>query len=233
MINKAHRHIHCTRGYTLIELMLAVVISSLVMAAAFSIFKKQQDHYTAQLDVTIMQQNIRAAMAHLSRDIRLAGYGDPGMEAAKIINAEPNLIYFTADLTEDGSVDDSGEHIAYDLYEVNGVPTLSRVTSANPITVNNVGPSNWAVANPAHNPAAEYIEHLHFQYLDKNGNPTVAEDKVQSVVITLVARAEKPDPNFKNNMTYTAPDGTSWTKNDNYRRRIQSMTIECRNAGLD
>ena len=224
----------CCKGFTLIELMLAMAISGIVLMAVFSIFRYQQQHYTAQLDVTEMQQNIRAALNIISRDIRMAGFDDPNDPVAQIVSVKPDLFYFTFDLNEDGDVKDPREHIAYDRYDSgDGIPTLGRTTNSDTIEIKNLGPSNWGVKSPAHQPAAEYIEHLNFYYLDTDGNPTTAADKVQTVVVTIVARAEQPDPRFKNTQTYTAGDGvTTWTKNDNYRRKMQILTVECRNVGL-
>lgn len=237
MLTQRKKILTSNRGFTLIELMLAMFISGVILMVTYNIFQVQQSHYATQLDVTIMQQNIRGAMAHMSRDIRMAGFGDPGMEVGKVIAAEPNLLYFTADLNEDGDVDEPGEHIAYDLFMDGTIPTLGRTTNnaGGSISINNVGPSNWVVTAPAANrvPTAEYIENMHFQYLDQNGNQTFAEDMVRSVVISLVARAEKPDPKFNNVKTYTSYDGsTPWPKNDNFRRRVQYMSLNLRNAGI-
>jgi hypothetical protein len=99
------------------------------------------------------------------------------------------------------------------------------------------------VTNPVHQSAAENIEHLEFLYLDKNGNVTTSEDQVRSVILTLVARSQQPDPNFTNSQTYTPASniafyntgslsGRTWVKNDSYRRRLQIARIECRNIGL-
>ena len=62
------------KGFTLIELMVAMVISLVVMAAVFSTFKSQQDSYIVQSQVSATQQNLRAALFLLSNDIQMAGY---------------------------------------------------------------------------------------------------------------------------------------------------------------
>jgi len=61
-------------GFTLIELMVAMVIAIVVMAAIFTTFKSQQDSYVIQDQVTRMQQNLRGAMYVMTRDIQMAGY---------------------------------------------------------------------------------------------------------------------------------------------------------------
>jgi prepilin-type N-terminal cleavage/methylation domain-containing protein len=61
-------------GFTLAELLIAMAISLVVMGAIFLTFKSQQDSYVIQTQVSAMQQNLRAAMYILTRDIQMAGY---------------------------------------------------------------------------------------------------------------------------------------------------------------
>jgi len=230
-----------SRGFTLVELLIAMTISGLVFGAIFSVYQYQQKHYTAQLDVTEMQQNIRAALNLIARDIRMAGYNPDGNDEATIIAAEPDLFYLTNDLNEDGDTDDNGEHVAYDLYEspTTKRPTLGRTSSAKKIKFieDPADSDHWVVkpeelGDPVHQPAAENIEHLEFYYLDEDGIPTSEPADITTVVVTVVARADHPDPNFSNTQTYTFPSGATFTANDNYRRRMQSLTVQCRNAGI-
>jgi len=64
-------------GYTLIEVMSAVVIFSVAMTAVYGTYTFQHASYTTQSRVAQMQENFRDAMVPLNRDIRLAGYGIP------------------------------------------------------------------------------------------------------------------------------------------------------------
>jgi type IV pilus assembly protein PilW len=61
-------------GFTLVELLVAMVISLVVMGAIYGTFKSQQDSFVIQDQVTAMQQNLRSAMYTMSRDIQMAGY---------------------------------------------------------------------------------------------------------------------------------------------------------------
>ena len=63
------------RGSTLIEVLTAVVIFSIVLTAAFATFTFQKQSYTTQTRVAEMQQNLRVAVDTLFRDIRMGGYG--------------------------------------------------------------------------------------------------------------------------------------------------------------
>jgi len=232
------------QGFTLVELLLAMVISSIILLALFVIFQFQQRHYSNQLEVTDIQQNIRAAMNIISRDVRMAGFDvDPSTGVAQIINAKNDLFYFTSDINEDGDTDDIGEHIAYDTYiAADGTLTLGRTSSNSTITVlQTLG--RWEVTNPSHQPVAQNIENLEFFYLDENGNATTTENSVRTVIISILARSDLADPKFSNTQTYNPASnlayyntgtlsGRSWVKNDNYRRRMQTLRVECRNIGL-
>jgi prepilin-type N-terminal cleavage/methylation domain-containing protein len=66
------------QGFTLIEMMISVVVSSVVIAGLYSIFNLQSRQFLYQ-DLQIeMHQNIRFATDVLSRSIRMAGYGAGG-----------------------------------------------------------------------------------------------------------------------------------------------------------
>jgi len=62
------------KGFTLLEILIAMVVASIVMAAIYSVYRSQtQTHRTQQL-VVQMQQNMRAALYLMESDIRMAGY---------------------------------------------------------------------------------------------------------------------------------------------------------------
>ena len=63
-------------GFTLIEMLIALVVTMVIMGGAYSVFNSQQRQTTIQINVSDAQQNSRAAMDFLSRDLRMAGY-DP------------------------------------------------------------------------------------------------------------------------------------------------------------
>ena len=62
------------QGFTLVELLVAMAIATVVLTAIFFTFKSQQDSYVVQSQVAMTQQNVRGAMQLLSRDIQMAGY---------------------------------------------------------------------------------------------------------------------------------------------------------------
>jgi type IV pilus assembly protein PilW len=114
----------CTHknGFTLIELMVAMVISSIVMAAIYATYNAQLKSHVTQQKVVEMHQNARAAMFMLEREIRLAGY-DPldsdELDYPRITTAQIDEIIFTMDTTggeadlldndDDNIIDEPGE----------------------------------------------------------------------------------------------------------------------------
>jgi type IV pilus assembly protein PilW len=62
------------RGMTLIELLAVLVICALLVGGIYRVFISQTRAYTVQDQVLEVQQNTRAAMDILLRDLRMAGY---------------------------------------------------------------------------------------------------------------------------------------------------------------
>ena len=61
-------------GYTVIEGMIAIVISSIIILALYQMFHSQQKNYISHNDSYNMNQNLRAATYLLTKEIRSAGY---------------------------------------------------------------------------------------------------------------------------------------------------------------
>ena len=66
------------KGVTLIELLIALVISSILIVALYRTFIGQQKTYIVQDQVVDMQQNVRVAINKMMREIRMAGFGSVG-----------------------------------------------------------------------------------------------------------------------------------------------------------
>jgi type IV pilus assembly protein PilW len=68
---------HPEAGFSLVEVMAALVILAIALTAVFATFISQQKSFTVQNRVAEMQQNLRQAVEYMSRDVRMAGYGIP------------------------------------------------------------------------------------------------------------------------------------------------------------
>src|SRR5512136_780107 len=62
------------KGLTLIELLVALVISAIVIAAIYRLFVVQTRAYTVQDQAVEVQQTVRSAMEILLRDLRMTGF---------------------------------------------------------------------------------------------------------------------------------------------------------------
>ncbi len=223
-----------SHGFTLVELMLAMLITGIIVAAIYAAYVSQQRVYLAQEQVAEMQQNIRAAIGIMTSEIRMAGYdGDNGTQDSTcgvgasgaatdepgILTATSTQVDFSRDLDGDGDCADTGENLSYYIYASGGVQKLGRL--------DNNSPPVQAVA--------ENFDGLEFRYLDASGNVTAVPADVRSIQVSILARAGQADRDFTNPLTYTPASGVAnnWGPyNDNFRRRLLITTVNCRNMGL-
>jgi type II secretory pathway pseudopilin PulG len=63
------------KGMTLLELLIAVLLTFIVGSAALEFYASQHNHWLAQTDISDMQQNVRALLDELTRNIKSAGFG--------------------------------------------------------------------------------------------------------------------------------------------------------------
>ena len=123
-------------GFTITELLVAMLIASVVMGAIYSAYLSQQKAYAVTEAVTEAQQNLRAAMYALESDIRLAGFDPKGTKAFGFSTVPNNAtsITFTYDINSNPALNgngvvDTGETITYQLNSSN--KTLTLATAAN------------------------------------------------------------------------------------------------------
>jgi type IV pilus assembly protein PilW len=215
------------QGFTMIELLVAMVVSLLAMAAIYSTFLAQHRSYQVQRETSEMQQNIRTAMYYMQREIRMAGsnpYNTLPLPSFGIIAAGPTSITFTEDIRgdnpgdpPDGAVDDPEENITYTLNGTNLERTDNVAAPLNPQVV------------------AQNIDWLDFVYLDSAGGVTAVLGDIRSVQITIVARTNDPLLyGTTNTRNYTNLQGTViyTALGDNVSRRRLATLIHCRNLGI-
>jgi len=70
-----------SKGITIIELLVALVIFGLVVGGIYRLFIAQTKAYTVQDQVVEIQQSVRSAMEILLRDLRMAGYDDDNLSS--------------------------------------------------------------------------------------------------------------------------------------------------------
>ncbi|MGA9031454.1 MAG: PilW family protein [Sulfuricaulis sp.] len=68
------QHMTENRGFSLVELMVALTIGLIILSAVSMLFVGSKKTYTAQDSLARLQENARFAMQFLTKDLRLAGY---------------------------------------------------------------------------------------------------------------------------------------------------------------
>lgn len=224
------------KGFSLIELMVVIALSSIVAAAIYSFYDYYQKTYIVQEGIVTMQQNLRSAMYCMENDIRMAGYNPRRTGSPRMLEAKADRIRFsyTADEDErdndgDGVTDETGEleDVAYSIYTEDGIEKLGRKITSQ---VNQM-------------PVAENIDVLDFVYLDRDGDVLPDDDgdgnidnisRIRSVQITIIAKAGRSDTGYTDNKTYINQKGQEIlpAPNDHFRRRMMTSQVRCRNLGL-
>lgn len=162
------------RGFSLIELMISMAVGLMITGATYGIFISQDKQLNKQDKIVEMQQNVRAAMDMISREVRMAGYN----HSRSFITGIPYhaaQLQIRADLNEDGDVLDANEDITY-AYN----------SSKYRITRNTGGGAQ---------PFAENIIGFTFEYLDAAGSSiTLASDEagIRQVKLIITGRTSAP-----------------------------------------
>ena len=225
------------QGFTMVELLVAMVVSLLALAAIYSTFLAQHRSYQVQEEAAEMQQNIRTAMYYMQREIRMAGsnpFKSLPLSAFGITAAGQNSIRFTEDVRSgippvkgppDGFVNINNVPDEDITYALNGTDLVR--------TDNNI-----PIGNPNRDQVvAQNIDWLDFVYLKDDGTVTATLADIRSVEITIVARTDDPLLyGTTNTRVYWNQQGTaSWTPpapGDNVSRRLLTTLINCRNLDL-
>jgi type IV pilus assembly protein PilW len=237
------------KGFTLIELMITLVISTIIMSAVVAVNKSQQATYVAQDQVAELQQNLRGAMTLLISDIRMAGF-DP-LGTANAANADLAITFatsgrfiFTVDSDGDGAqiIDGglafSGTPGSREMIEFGFDPAVDGDSDGFPDDWNNNGDFDDTApfmiltddGSGGYEALAENIDAVEFRYLDNTGGPPATPADIRTVQVTLLAKARRPDPKFFNTRIYNTPGGQAWGPyNDNFRRRMLTSSVRCRN----
>ncbi len=114
--HRIHNIYPTSRGFTLVELLIAMAITSIVVAILYTTFQNQQQIHNTQNQVVEMQQNIRSAMAIMSREIMLAGYDPEDSGLFGFTDITQNTVTFSMDVNSNGHLD-GGESITYSLFD--------------------------------------------------------------------------------------------------------------------
>lgn len=189
---KLRPRIASSGGFTLVEILVAMVISGIIVAAIYSAYTAQSRTYLAQEQVAQMQQNVRAGLMSIRQEVRMAGY-DPTTSlrvgASGITTAQAGQISFTQDIINsngtgygDGDLSDAGETIDFgfsvaddpfrsaDVPFRDGLPDADSDGDGVPDAVSLCRQTTVAGgAVGGYKSIAENIQAIEFRYLDASG----------------------------------------------------------------
>ena len=174
------------KGFSLIELLTAMVIMSVVSLAIYSVFAVTSRTYTTQGVTADVQQSVRAAMEVMLQDIRTAGLDPTSSGNFGIELAEALKLRFTSDSIDAGINDFNGvlddinsERITYVLQGTQLDQILYETT-----------------ASVESEPLISDVQNLTFTYFDVDGNdlgsPVPASQLADIRTINVSITVEEP-----------------------------------------
>ncbi len=87
------KFLRSSKGFTLVEVLIALIITAILSAAMFKIYVNQHHAWMIQESEIEMQQNARAAIDELTRQLRMAGFGLPNsMPPLEAFDTNPDTI---------------------------------------------------------------------------------------------------------------------------------------------
>ena len=209
------------KGFSLVELMVALVLSGMAMTAIYRGYVSIVVANDVQEDSIELHQSLRVGLNSLVDDLRMAGYNPAYKKPSPTIQAtsDANSIDFSADLDPVDDTPSIYDNISYQLDTVN--LELERQK--------NGGGFQVVMAN---------VEALNFVYLDKDRNtidPPLTSglvDMIKSVQVAVVARNGNPDYSYSGNgAPYKNKQGDEIlsTPDNNYHRRVLLVEVQTRN----
>lgn len=175
-------------GFTLVEVLIVLAISSILLASVTGVFIRSGRVYTTQNATAALQQEVRLAMEYMVGEMRMAAYNPTrGEDSFAIKTASRIRFRFEADLDENGerakstNPDGDCENRSFRYSLVNtGIQIVC-------------GEGTSAVSSPAYilggTDANVRVTQLDFAYRDRNNKDTTIVSEIRSAVITITARA--------------------------------------------
>ena len=180
------------RGFTLVELLVVMALGLVLLGAVLKTLVSQNRTNAVQQEVAYAQQNVRAAMDLMVRDIRNAGYDPLDNGFDPIEQATSNLIQIRTDYRGDNDL--PGNNPPYD-------PPDGDFGDAHEDVTYTVNASNQLTRNGDR--IVDFVNGIQFGYvlvdgtmLDPPGAPLTADQRtdLRAVIIGLSVRTENRDP---------------------------------------
>ena len=218
-------------GLTLIELLISMALSGVLLALMVLAFNAQSRSYNTQQEISVLQEDMKAALQLMSRDIRMVGYDPQGTAGAKIETLTGMTVFRASeDLNGDGTLSAS-ETIQYSL----------------------VGTSLVRMAGAGNQPVIDNVTHLAFEYLTITSggatapwnsvwmqNPGATDlQNIREVKVCIQGRTARQTSTMTDTSTINPPSNTlgqtlNWTPANpgKYQYRTLCVQVGCRNLQL-
>ena len=178
-------------GFTLMELLVSMSIGLVVLAALAKTFTVQSRQNAAEEQIAQMQQNARAALGLMVREIQMAKYNPAGnaFSSAYGVTYSASQLEIKADMNGDNNIStasDSVEDIIY-TYDSTNLQITRKLGSGGAEIV------------------ADNITAFTFSYYDANGTAVSSlanSGNIRKVTVSITARTARPDPSLTTNGGY-------------------------------
>lgn len=191
-INRGHR------GFTLVELLIAMAISSILIAAIYAIFVSSQKLNTRNEVTAKIMQTLRVSLDMMQSDIQMAGLqGLKYVPGVGIVEASATKLRFTSDRNMDGTINTlNPAHLMGGLQESDferityyyDAPTQRLKQCLSEGTPEASCPSLAANPDDA-NTVAYHVSNFSFSYFDANDNliadPASNLSSIRSVQVSM------------------------------------------------
>ena len=233
-----------SRGFTLIELMLTLLISFFILGGIHQAHQTQQKSQTILSQRIEMQQQLRSLMTFLSSEIRLTGLDPLEKNKVGIEKISSGELQISIDKDEDGLAGGDNEDLEYGFTTTDDTDNDGQADTGAASFCrrrNNVDATEAGFETLAENIVA--VEFLStFDDTSDNGeydpetslSPAATKyEDIRAITISVLIRAKNQDTSFDNNSSYTAASGAVWGPyDDNYRRMLLTTTVQLRNIAL-
>ena len=174
------------RGFSLVEMLIAMAVGMVVLGAMYGVFNIQSKTLGNQEEIVAMQQSVRAGMDMMAREIGMAGYNPAGATLVGV-TYDTTQLRIMADLNGDTDTGDENEDIVYKHYNSSEYPyQIKRKTGGGDFQ-----------------PFVENVQFFNFEYLKSDGiTSATTSAEVRQIRITITGRTAKPDSSYTTNGGY-------------------------------
>ena len=198
------------RGFTLLELLIALAVGSLLMGGIYGILVQQRNAYARHQQMLEMRQNVRMGLDIMTNDIRMAGFDPTGNAGAGIVTAEADLFRFTLDRNGSGTIGDAAfEDVAYRARSGSlRIQSVRERASGFQAVVDTIQRLRFCYVLPSNDPQAPCVPEV-----------TAAQlQNIRAVRLTLTAKASRRDARY--------------AANGGYRTLERAAVVQLRNIAL-